>query len=536
MGDQGKTGEQPAKELKILQQQVSVYEAVFDNMKNAVAIYKAVDGGKDFVFKKINHASERIERLRNEDIAGKRVTKVFPGIKEFGLLDVFRRVWKTGKAEEHPVVQYKDDRISGWRRNYVYKLPAGDIVAIYEDVTESKKYEKMLEKAKQEAEQASRTKSQFLANMSHEIRTPMNAIMGFADLLKETKITAEQKGYIDTILESGELLVNIINDILDLSKIEAGEIRLEEIVFDLKEVIKSLVSMVEHMVKDKAVDLTFEYPEDIPTKFKGDPTRVKQVIINLLNNAAKFTEKGYIKILVSSEQPDIHDIGKERIIKIIVKDSGIGIPAEKQKQVFSAFSQADFSSTRKYGGTGLGLFIVKRLLNLMGGSIELDSRENKGSEFTVRFTVQEGDGDIGHIKKEFDEDRKTEISVSFSGKKVLIVEDDAVNSKLINILLRKTGIITDSAFNGKEACEKSRTTDYDLILMDLSMPVKDGFEAAQDIRKNISKNVPIIALSAYSSKPDEKKAFDCGMNDFIHKPINHEDFIRKIAKWLGGMG
>ncbi|MBF0569674.1 MAG: response regulator, partial [Candidatus Omnitrophica bacterium] len=537
------------------------------------------------------------------------------------------------------------------------------VLSMMEDANHARKVAEAMQvdlrAAKVKADAASKAKSQFLANMSHEIRTPMNAIVGFSDLLQGTPLDDVQRDYANTIKSSSDVLLTLISDILDVSKIEANSLQLERIGFDLEYLVGSVLKMVQSRVHEKPIDLLFEFLPGTPTFFMGDPTRIRQIILNLLSNAAKFTERGEIKVTVS-----MSDL---QMVAISVKDTGIGIPPEKQAHVFELFTQADESTTRKYGGTGLGLSISKALAQRMGGDINIRSEVGKGSDFIVTLrleaTAPVGEQDIalvstvdlngkkvvivddnennlkliGRYCEEFglrlvfradragkllswikeqqdlpdivlsdimmpdmdgmdlarnfradqrlsavklvavtsdvrpgtaneaqqagydayvpkpiirkellkviqavmgDKRQKKEIvtrhlaeELSLKGVKVLIVEDMIPNQKLMKVYMDMFGCVTEFANNGQEAIDKIRTGSYDVCLMDLQMPVMGGLDATEIIRRDINKDIPIIALTAAAMKEDQDNSLKSGMNDYLTKPIDRKKLKDQLLKW-----
>lgn len=366
-------------------------------------------------------------------------------------------------------------------------------------------------------------KNIFVANMSHEIRTPLNGILGFLHLLETTKLDDEQKNYLKEIKNSSEILLTTLNDILDFSKAEANKITLEKTNFNLKDLINDL-NIYAKTNKNPDVEIISTFDEKIPENVIGDVVRLKQVLLNLLNNAKKFTEKGYIKIETKLIEKDDNSVQ----IEFKVADSGIGIAKEKQQKVFEEFSQADDSTTRKYGGTGLGLAICNRIISLMGGRLNLDSEINKGSTFyfTLPFEIANNVASSENFIEE----------LKIKSAKILVAEDNLVNQKLIKNLLNKLGLDCDIAQNGQEALNLFIKNRYDLILLDCQMPVMDGYSATLEIRKFEKENnlepVSILALTANAFKQDKEKCLSVGMDDVIIKPIDMNDFINKLNRYI----
>ncbi|MEI6126371.1 MAG: ATP-binding protein [Pseudomonadota bacterium] len=379
--------------------------------------------------------------------------------------------------------------------------------------------------AKKEAEEATRAKTMFFANMSHEIRTPMNAVVGFAGLLKDMPLNALQKEYVDIVIASGEHLLVLINDILDFSKAEAGQLILESVDFDLGRIVEEAIRMMAPKVKDKPVELFSKVDEKISFRVEGDPTRFRQILINLIGNAVKFTEKGSVAVYVTlSERTG----GGCSIIRFSVEDTGIGIPEDKKEHVFESFSQADMSTTRKYGGTGLGLAICKAYIEKMGGRIWVESQIGKGSKFIFTVRLKEKDT---IPEKNAVAPSPVEQEISCKGVRVLVAEDDKTNQILIKAILGKLGCPADIVENGQEALDRLKAEKYDICLMDLQMPVMGGLEAIKIIRNEISKDFPVIALTAAALEEDRKKCLADGMTDYLSKPINVDELKKKIAAY-----
>ncbi len=383
-----------------------------------------------------------------------------------------------------------------------------------------------LEQANKEILKSSRLKEIFLANTSHEIRTPLNAIIGFTNLLLNSKLNKGQLRYIENIKSSGNNLLVVINDILDFSKIESGKLTLEQIEFDFRNLIKHTFNTLRVKSQEKHIELKYDISPDIPEIIIGDPIRLNQIFINLLGNAIKFTnQKGKVKLLATLGNSD------EGFVKILfkVEDNGIGIPREKLKQIFKSFAQGESDTTRKYGGTGLGLSIVKQLIELQDGKIIVESNIGKGTAFTFYVLLKPGNkiskSHIKHQKKEID-------NTAANNMKILLVEDNMINQQLAfdTIKLWNNKVDIELAVNGKIALEKVKEFNYHLILMDIQMPIMDGYESTIEIRKlPLPKNkTPIMAMTAHALKNEKENCLKMGMNDYISKPFDPEELFVKI--------
>ncbi len=393
-------------------------------------------------------------------------------------------------------------------------------IAIRFDVTSRKKAEAELQSAINMAERTAKFKSDFLANMSHEIRTPISGIIGMNNFLGESELDEKQREYVENIKESTNTLLVVINDILDFSKVEAGKMVLENQSYTLKEQLDQVMFMLREKAEEKNIKLDFDLPAEIPKVIKGDSVRLKQILINLINNAIKFTEKGSVLVTVSNSI--INE--KEIKLKFKVKDTGIGIPPDKLGEVFESFSQAESSTTRKFGGTGLGLSICKNLVELMMGSIWVESEYGKGSEFC--FTIQAELGLTADLEEKISNQKITKdvILATEHPLEILIAEDNLVNQKIISTILKHFGYQVTIVENGLLALEASMKKHYDVIFMDIQMPKMDGVEATTKIQshyKKIKVAAPwIIALTANVFKEDKKKYFETGFDDFLPKPVD----------------
>lgn len=374
---------------------------------------------------------------------------------------------------------------------------------------------------------AQKAKEQFLANISHEIRTPINGIAGMASLLSQNPSKEEQRTYLNAIKSAADNLKVIINDILDLASIESGKLQLEKIGFNLNDLLHSLIDTFGVQASEKGINLSYILAKDANKIFVGDPVRLNQILINLISNAIKFTHAGSIRVEVKADKIK----GNNYNLRFNISDTGIGIPKDKLQTIFESFSQADASVTRKYGGTGLGLTIVKQLVELQGGSINVVSKENEGSTFTFILPYVTG-------KKEFESDARMIKPRNFTQLKrasILLVEDNDINRLYASSILKMWGCHFETAENGVVALEKIRNNAFDAILMDIQMPVMDGFETTKAIRKGDpnKSQVPIIALTANATQKDFEKCIAAGMNDCITKPFTQEDLLQTLTRYLG---
>jgi PAS domain S-box-containing protein len=459
--------------------------------------------------------------------------------------EVYKEVFAKGSVADSPLtLRHIDGKLTDVLFNgSIYKDDSGTVqgvVIVARDVTLQKRIATELteaivfaematliaEEAKLKAESATiiandavKAKQQFLSNMSHEIRTPMNAIIGFTKVLLKTNMTAKQKEYLEAIKLSGDALIVLINDILDLAKVDAGKMTFEQIPFKMTRSLSAMLHLFQTKIQEKNLKLEKEYDERIPEVLLGDPVRLHQIILNLVSNSVKFTTTGKITVSVKLLDED----EKEASIEFAVTDTGIGIPVSKIEKIFENFQQASSGTSRLYGGTGLGLAIVKQLVEAQKGTIQVSSKENEGSTFSFVLKFQKTNSET-----EF-ESEPVETDTEITGIKVLVAEDIALNQLLMRTLLEDFGFECDIANNGKIAVEKLKTQKYDVVLMDLQMPEMNGFEATGFIRNELKSDIPIIALTADVTTVDLAKCKAVGMNDYIAKPVDEKLLYRKIV-------
>jgi PAS domain S-box-containing protein len=491
----------------------------------------------------MNEALANITGLTRQDLTG---TDFFDYFTEPGdARGVYREIFASGSVADAPLtIRHKDGKLTDVLFNgSVYRDDMGNVsgaVVVARDVTaqnliaseltESKTVSDLARETAEEAkskaesltviaEAAVKAKQQFLSNMSHEIRTPMNAIIGFTKVLLKTDLSAKQREYLSAIKMSGDSLIVLINDILDLAKVDSGKMIFERVPFNMAYSISAILHLFESRIREKNLAFVKEYDERIPAFLLGDPVRLHQVIINLVSNAVKFTSSGKITVSVRLVSEDSEKV----IVEFSVADTGIGIAKNKINKIFENFQQASSTTSRLYGGTGLGLAIVKQLVEPQGGSIKVTSKVNEGSVFS--FTLE-------FLKTNEKPESDTEIMDLKTGDvniKVLVAEDIALNQLLMKTVLEDFGFEADIAANGKIAIEKMESGSYDIILMDLLMPEMNGFEATEYIRHTMKSKIPIIALTADVTTTDLEKCTSVGMNDYVPKPIDEKKLYKKIV-------
>ena len=414
-----------------------------------------------------------------------------------------------------------------WEIKPWYESPGvvGGVILFTELITEKKLAQQELVKAKVEAENALQAKSRFLSVMSHEIRTPMNAVIGFSNLLLQDP-REDQQEYLKLLKFSADNLMVIINDILSLGKIEEDMVKLETIDFNLKELLENICAINKQLVIEKSIALNLNYDKWLPLTFKGDTVRIGQVISNLVNNAIKFTESGEVAIFAKLVESNNNNTS----ICFEIRDSGIGIPPEKQEYIFEVFTQASIDTTRKFGGIGLGLAICRKLVNIMGGDLKVKSKQGKGSTFY--FTIQLQKAEIPQIETVINK-KSNDKNQGLKGLNILLAEDNQINVMVVKRYLNQWGAECDAADNGEIALQRVWSKDYDMILMDLQMPVMDGYEAARQIRMMTGHraHVPIIAITASLVGDIKESVMASGMNDCLSKPFKPNELYEIVEKY-----
>jgi PAS domain S-box-containing protein len=527
---------QRTQQLRAKEQALRTLGRVIDAMPEAVLVYDVTG-----VVRICNEAMQRQFGWRGEQLVGGRLDRIIPPGERHQFMRTMLDFAAHGAGQRTRLMLDRSilcaDGSAATVRLFgeLMKLPHGPKMCLFlRDMTQELRDARALEAALAEAQQSAQVKSRFLANMSHEIRTPLNGIAGMLDLLTRSSPTPDQREYIDVMRSSARLLRNLLNDILDLSKIEAGKLELESLPFDLEEQLHDACMPFKAVAESRGLRFDMRLRIGHPVLL-GDPMRITQILNNLLDNAIKFTTTGGVRVEVV-ETRDAREADGSRV-SISVTDTGVGIPKALQKRLFAAFTQADESVTRRYGGTGLGLALCRQLARMMGGDIHVESSEGRGSHFEVVVFLPRAGSTAGFVPTQPDSSIDT-LAHGLLGQHVLVVDDNRINQMLLRKWLQQEGAHVDIASNGEQAVEKAAGAHFDAILMDVSMPVMNGYDAARAIRAmggvtgsghTSGASVPIIGVTALAMGGEREQCQAAGMNDYITKPVDRNGLIRKLV-------
>ena len=495
--------------------------SMFENMISGLVVYETLDNGNTFLIKDFNPMAEKISGIKREDALGKTLFELYPETTDSEFTNAIHKVWEEGSHKHLPPFFTHGYAREGWRECRIYKLPSGDVVTIFEDVTERIRIRHELIKAKDNANAASRAKSEFLANMSHEIRTPLNGIMGMLQLLAESGLGEDQHELVLHGIQASKRLTNLLSDILNISTIEAGRLVLKEEDFKISDVLDSVIELLDNSKKD-SVEFSLYLDEKVPDYLYGDPLRIQQILFNLVGNAIKYTDNGLVSLSITALPPNSHS--KVNVL-FKVTDSGIGIEDNLLDKIFSPFIQGEGSFNRRYQGAGLGLAIVKRLVDKMGG--------------TLSFMSKPGEGTKAYFSLGFDHNEKScplppALDTRIDKLKILLAEDDLINQLTLSKMVKRLGHDVTVVGNGEQVLEALNNNSYNAILMDIQMPEMSGLEATKIIRKSKEfehvSDIPIIAVSAYAMNEDKASFLNAGMNAYLSKPIDATDLKTTLRK------
>jgi PAS domain S-box-containing protein len=509
------------------------YRDLFNGMSEGFAVHELTadrtTGREQFRYLDVNAAFERITGVQRDTLLGQTLDEAMPGSGEFWT-EKFREVL----AREEPAsIQHFAAFRGRYYEVFVYRAAPGQVACLFRDVSERKRFEESLQAAKEAAEAASRAKSEFLANVSHELRTPMTAILGFADLLVDGEdLSVEQLGYVQIVRENARALLQLINDILDLSRIESDRMPMERTACCPWTIAEEAVNLLRVRAEEKGLALHVDHDPEVPPLMLSDPARVRQILVNLVGNAVKFTEQGQVRVRVSvALAPD----GAGRRVQFEVSDTGIGIRPESMQTIFEPFVQADMSYSRRYGGSGLGLSISRRLAERLGGQISLASELGKGSCFT--FSLDPGPWEglalADHPQRA---DAAPGLDKFRCRGRVLVVDDVEASRELVRTLLERTGLTVELAEDGRSGCVLATQSavegkPYDLILMDVQMPELDGLDATRQLRSQ-QWTGPIVALTAYAMEGDRQRCHQAGCDHYLSKPVDLAQLLAVLRRYL----
>jgi len=514
-------------ERKLAEQAIIISEEKYRNILANMNL-GLLEVDNDEVIQFANQSFCDMSGYKLDEITGKKASGLFPSNDSKDVLDNKNRLRQKGISDAYEVTVTNRKGEPRWwlisgapRYNDSGELMGS--IGIHLDITDRKKLEMELNDAREVAEQSVRTKEAFLANMSHEIRTPMNAIMGMGRQLEKTELKEQQRLFLNTINMAADHLLVLINDILDISKIEAGKLELDNSAFNLSELMQNIARIMQPRAEENGLDLGVELDENVSPILFGDSHRINQILLNLISNAIKFTEKGGVTIKTRLQKK----IDQTQIVEFSIRDTGIGIAPEFLNTIFDKFSQEDRTTARKYGGTGLGMAITKELVELMQGQINVYSKKDIGTEIMITIPLKAGsEADLPEVKQDFSN------STSLKGVRILLAEDNEMNRLVASTVLENYDVIITEVRNGAEAVKAMKNGEFDVVLMDVQMPVMNGMEATQAIRNELKLNTPIIALTANAIKGDSDKYLAVGMDAFVSKPFEESELINAIASVL----
>lgn len=501
--------------------------AIIENTPVGMYLYEVVDG--KLIFEGANPAADAIIGLKHADFVGKDLLTVFPMLGETDIPVHFMEVAATGVPWHAEQVGYEDEKVSGVFELLCFKVSEMTLAVMFMDISKRKQDEEDLRQAKEQAESASRAKSEFLANMSHEIRTPLHGVLGMLKLLKQDIVPQDRELYTDLAYDSGSRLLSLLNDILDFTQMEAGELRLAQEEFSLAKIVEDVVKVFSLTGEEKRLDISCHVEASIPARILGDEARIRQILFNLVGNAVKFTLSGSVRVEVWSH-PSKRFRNRTRVY-FSVKDTGIGIPDAMLGRIFERFTQTDASYTRPYEGAGLGLAIVKRIVNLMDGTIDVDSEVGVGTTVYLQFLLDNVEQPEGSAEACVEQDA---ILAELRPMSILLADDEPIGQLGMQVMLKRMGHEVVTVSNGAEAVDAISQRDFDCILMDVQMPVMDGVEALRRIssmrEEQRKPRVPVIAVTAYAMPGDREKFLAVGMDEHVTKPVKEEDLKRALAR------